>query len=548
MAVELCKVSLWINAAVADQKLSFLDHHIKCGNSLVGAFRRLVAKGIPSEAYGGVTGDDKELAKAIRQKNEREQAGQLSVFRVVESKVVTLQDWAEVTRLAESDPFTAEQRYRALIARSGESGERLALDLWTAAFFWPVPIEENQSLAERARAGITQRKGERQTPLPPSYQDINQALAAPRLVNERVKALAHELRDAQRFFHWELEFPEVFGADGTGGFDIVLGNPPWERIKLQEKEFFAVHSPEIANVSSAAVRKQKILDLSQTNSTLYEFFSRTLVKSERISKFTRISLRYPLTGQGDVNTYALFAEHGFNILSKNGHLGIIVETGIATQDTYKDFFQRLVKEKNLISLLDFENGKKIFPDVQGNMKFCLLTLSKAPSFQVKIGAQLRRVEDVDKEDRIYELLPDDLALLNPNTLTLPTIKNKKDVNIVIKIHKNTPILHQDNVMTNKWGVSFGGMFHMTNDAPLFRTLEDFDLSQSQVNGNVIVTLNSSWLPLYESKYIAHFNHRHATFEGVSRSENSKSMQGQNSLALQIYRTQAGHRYPGIGFQ
>ena len=232
MAVELCKVSLWINAAVQDKKLNFLDHHIRCGNSLVGATRKLVAQGIPSEAYGGASGDDKALTRAMKRQNDQERAGQLNVLRVIElDKDNNFPLWLELERLAQDDPNLAEQRYLELQAKSEESAERLAFDLWTAAFFWPLEAEsDGRSASEKAKAGIQPRKGQRKQPLPPTTQDVYQALATPRLVNEEIKAYARTLAEESDFFHWELDFPEVYGSNdngsGVAGFDVVLGNPP----------------------------------------------------------------------------------------------------------------------------------------------------------------------------------------------------------------------------------------------------------------------------------------------------------------------------------
>lgn len=529
MAVELCKVSLWINAVVEDERLNFLDHHIKCGNSLVGATRRLVAKGIPSEAYGGASGDDKALVRAVKERNNRELAGQVSAFKVTELRSEKdLRDYFELNRLAQSDPALAEQRYLELQAQSEASAERLAFDLWTAAFFWQLEAEtETRTLRERAQAGIEAIPGERQQPPPPTTQDVFQALITPRLLDEKLKACAQQLREGQRFFHWELEFPEVFGLGAPGGFDVVLGNPPWERIKLQEKEFFAVHAPEVAEAPTANVRRKKIQTLEKTNLDLWNIYLTALLQSERTSKFVRYSERFPLTGRGDVNTYAIFAENNFCIASDLGQVGIIVETGIATQDTYKDFFQKVVRGQNLVSILDFENRKKIFPDVQGNIKFCLLTLNKNPGGRIRIGGQLQGVDDLQNEDRIYELRSDDFVLINPNTLTLPTIKHKDDVNLIVKIHNHVPVLANDSIQQNDWGITFGRMLDMTNDAHLFVTFEDLEQRHLDLQGNIFSSENDVWLPLYEAKLVAQYNHRHATFDGIPRVNRFKIHAGTN---------------------
>src|SRR4029077_6223345 len=125
----------------------------------------------------------------------------------------------------------------------------------------------------------------------------------------------------------------------TGGFDVVLGNPPWERIKLQGKEFFAGRERESAQARNAAARGTLIAKLKEAEQgsrerTLYEEFETAKRTAEASSAFARAPAddggRFPLTGRGDVNTYALFAELFAGLISKRGHGGVIVPTGIAT--------------------------------------------------------------------------------------------------------------------------------------------------------------------------------------------------------------------------
>ena len=137
--------------------------------------------------------------------------------------------------------------------------------------------------------------------------------------------VAPEMRDAiaeqanrYRFFHWHLEFPHVFpipedptraSAEGwEGGFTCIVGNPPWERVKLQEQEFFAERDPQIARAKNAAARKKLIAALPATNPQLWTEWTAASRAAEAESGFLRLSGRYPLCGRGDVNTYSVFAE------------------------------------------------------------------------------------------------------------------------------------------------------------------------------------------------------------------------------------------------
>ena len=197
--------------------------------------------------------------------------------------------------------------------------------------------------------------------------------------------------------HWWIAFPHI---EKQGGFDVMLGNPPWERIKLQEEEFFASRNADIANARNKAERAQRIRWLSEgalarhlepdghhteqvceNEQRLYQEFLAARRAAEAASAFAHVKGseggRYPLTGVGDVNTYALFAETFAQLLQPQGRAGMIVPTGIATDDSTKTFFSSISQSGRLVSLLDFENREGVFPAVDSRQKFCLLTLGQA---------------------------------------------------------------------------------------------------------------------------------------------------------------------------
>jgi hypothetical protein len=217
--------------------------------------------------------------------------------------------------------------------------------------------------------------------LVPTTQDVRAALSG-HTTDQQLVAKAVDLAGAARAFHWPLEFPDVVAS---GGFDLVLGNPPWERIKLQEQEFFAARDPEIATAPNAAARGRLITKLTQAapgtrERALYQEFESAKRTAEALSVFARLSAddrgRFPLTGRGDVNTYALFAELFASLASKRGRAGMIVPTGIATDATTAMFFDALVTEERLAQLIDFENRERLFPSIDSRMKFCLLTIGR----------------------------------------------------------------------------------------------------------------------------------------------------------------------------
>ena len=167
-------------------------------------------------------------------------------------------------------------------------------------------------------------------------------------------------------------FPAVF-EPAESGFDCVIGNPPWERLKLQEREFFAFSAPNIANAVSAAKRRELIAALERDNPELFARYPQAKDDADRTLAYVRNSGDFPLTARGDINTYMLFAELARKLVAPHGRVGLLAPFGIATDNTTKDFFNELMASKSLINLYDFENRLRIFPDVDGRFKFCVLS-------------------------------------------------------------------------------------------------------------------------------------------------------------------------------
>ncbi|MFH8249480.1 Eco57I restriction-modification methylase domain-containing protein [Microbacterium sp. B2969] len=517
LAAELAKVSLWLEALEPGKPLGFLDARIRVGNSLFGATPTLIAEGVPEAAFKELEGDDKKHAADVRKRNKNEATGQ------------GLLSWADPNSLA-----AESQRERELllapsddvddIRSRGDSWEsylasraRLALkrqaDAWGAAFVWPLqkggPLEPTSGVMR-------------------AMLDDDAEVQYP----ETVDAVAR-LADEYRFFHWHLEFPEVFGAttgegrgpEGwAGGFTCMLGNPPWERVKLQEQEFFAARDEDIAKAPNAAARKRLIDKLQQGGEAdvlLYEEFLAERRRAEGVSAFLRLSGRYPLNGRGDVNTYAVFAELFRSMTAPEGRSGVIVPTGIATDATTQYFFKDLVENKSLVALYDFDNTKKLFADVDSRTKFCILSTSgravATPAAQFAFFLN----DPLQIEASRFTLTPEEITLLNPNTGTVPIFRTRRDAEITLGIYRRVPVLINENdpVNGNPWGVSFMTMFHMSNDSHLFHTREQLEADGWTLKGNIFERPKAQagadrMLPLYEAKMFHQYDHRWATYDGL----------------------------------
>ncbi|MDZ5661395.1 N-6 DNA methylase [Nocardioides sp. S-58] len=510
MAADLAKVSLWLTAMTPGKPLSFLDHHIKVGNALLGTTPALLARGIPNAAFVALTGDDKATVSAWKKANneDRKHQGQGDLFGaagIVLDTTAARRVVGEVTeRLSASetvdDIVWAAQRYADLRADPASIRNQLVADAWCAAFLGP--------------------KGPGEVPLTDRViQQVADGTASTDVV-QTVRAVAQR----HRLFHWHLEFPEVFrtpedgpteGAYGwVGGFSACLGNPPWERVKLQEQEFFATRAPEIADAKNAAARKKLIAALeSSDRDHLFGEFRDAKRRSEAESQLLRTSGRYPLTGVGDVNTYQVFAEHFRATLAAQGRSGIITPTGLATDATTAAFFADTLASARLAAFYDFENEAKIFPGVHHAFRFAVSVMTGGePVKDVRLAFLNRHVPDV--LSRRFELLAEEVLLLNPNTGTLPVFRTRRDADITLACYRRHPVLIRDGG-ANPWGLSFGTLFHMANDSSLFRSGEDLERLGAHYDGWAWATQEESWRPLYEAKMLSHWDHRASTYEGAT---------------------------------
>ncbi len=499
LAVELCRTALWIETVEPGKPLTFLDPHIQCGDSLVGILDpAIMADGIPDDAYKELTGDDRTVCRDLRKRNRASGSGvQGSLFDRDSLKTIALAT-AVLDEMPEETLADIEKKRAAWEAAKADASRKqaeLKADLFVGAFFAPktretldrVPVSEDLN---RVARGMAMRPG--------------------------IEAFARELARRHLFFHWHLAFAEVME---NGGFDVVLGNPPWERIKLQEQEFLPRRSPEIAKAPNKAARDKLIKALGRPDATPAEkalllAFEEARREAEAASQFIRTGGRYPLTGTGDVNTYAVFAETFLFVKNLRGQAGIILPTGIATSDQTKAFFSRLIMETQLVSLYSFFEIRQIFPATDDRNPFCLLTIGRGTA-DSQFAFALRSVDEITDERRRFKLSPDDIERINPNTKTAPVFRSNADAELTKKIYARVPVLIDETkgAAGNPWGINFMAMFHMSNDSALFRTWKQLEALDGRREGvNWIDHMGEVWAPLYEAKMIHQFDHRWATYE------------------------------------
>jgi hypothetical protein len=504
MSVELCKVALWMEALEPGKPLSFLDHHIQCGNALLGATPTLLAKGIPDEAFAPIEGDDRAYCADYRRRNRQQRAGQREAF------TDSTAPWERLGSLAaglaaldgiDDDTLDGvrrkQERYAELVGSTEYQFGRLLADLWCAAFVW---------------------KKNRSFDYPITEQVFRGAERSPFRLASWQRAEVERLAEQYRFFHWHLAFPDVFGSDGRGGFDLVLGNPPWEKVELAEKEWFASRRPDIANARNGAARKRMIDDLAEKDPALHAAFIDNVRQVDGERHVLRDSGRFPLCGLGKINPYAIFAELNRALLGPTGRVGCIVPSRIATDDTTKLFFQDLMEQRALVSLFSFFEVRRIFLDTDSRSAFCLLTLTgiKRPTTEgAEFAFDLRSTTDLLNPSRRFVLTAEDLALLNPNTRTCPVFRSRRDADLTRAVYRRVPVLVDECRGVNPWGVEFKqGLFNMTSDSGLFESAPGF-----------------GFVPLYEAKLFHQFEHRLGTYAG--RAANSQDSELPRSTPDQL---------------
>ncbi len=540
MATELAKVSLWLEALQPGKPLSFLDAHVKVGNALLGTTPALLQNGIPDSAYEALLGDDKPTVRSHKQRNREERAGQASALTARDEVIVDNQSLRDALKSVDAmaaslaDVHVAAQRYSQFERSPERLRAKWIADAWCTAFVAARPAG-----APPITTGLLQRWQAK------SWDGVDDL--------DEFAGVVADATARHRFFHWHVEFPDIFVAAAnddaaapagwTGGFSCVIGNPPWEHVELKEQEFFAARDPDIATAPSGAARKRLIKALASDQPALFRLFEEKKRQFDAERGFLGASGRFPLCGRGRINTYAVFAETDRSLTAAVGRMGVIVPTGIATDATTQKFFRSLVEARSLVSLYDFENSKPMFEGVHRSFKFSLLTISglDAEVHAADFAFFALDPDDLIRPDVRFALTPDEIMLLNPNTGTCPVFRTRRDADITLDIYRRVPpLLSHRRTDGNPWGLSFKqGLFNMTSDSHLFRGYNELRDKGWLLSGNVFERGPERMLPLYEGKMVHHYDHRWATtdaIDGTTRELSQLEKRDPACLAMPRYWT------------
>ncbi len=496
MAVELAKVSLWLHTFTVGAPLSFLDHHLRCGDSLFGSWVRPAIERAERQASLFVAEPLKRATRAA--------APMQIIEGLTDAEIAEAHRSADI--FAEVSDMTASLNAFLSLLHAFEwldlrnPNDKAAFLSWLeGAFGDPVDI-----------AGGT----------PANLEGPEQADRFACLLEQ-----ARQLVEDERFLHWQVAFPGVWSDwEGTaiiGGFDAVIGNPPWDRMKMQEVEWFASRRREIAMVPRAADRKRMIAELQETNDPLAREYSLAKGRAAMATCMARRSGEYPLLSSGDVNLYSLFVERAMTLVKPYGMVGLLVPSGIASDKTAARFFKGVATDSRLKALYDFENRRTryatmpFFPDVDSRFKFCVFVASPSQlQVDTRCAFFLQDVSELADPDRCFPLTADTFARVNPNTGTAPILRTRRDAKLTAAIYNRLPVLvdRSSGTEVKAWPVKYTRMFDMTNDSHLFTTRTELEEVEGAwpLGGNRYDSPKGEWVPLYEGKMVQSFDHRAAS--------------------------------------
>ncbi len=505
MAVELAKVSLWLHTFTVGAPLSFLDHHLKCGDSLFGEFTF-------------------ELEDYLRSR------GSLVIDEAVKIAKEAAQEIKNIEEISDIDLIeikNSEEKFNAIRKRVDPINKFYS---FVHAGRWMV--RENSENKIHFNSILDGQYGD---PIDVAIsKDLPKTIKEPEAI--QFWNSARKLANEERFFNWEIAYPRVWDKWEdklpVGGFDAVIGNPPWDRMKFQQVEWFETRNLEIAKATRASEREKLIEKLKKNKDPLWNDFVLADTRTKVAVDVARNEGQYPLLSGGDVNIYSLFVERSHRLVKNDGIVGLVIPSGIAGDKGSSEFFKSLSTSGRLSALFDFENKKVFFPDIHASFKFlCYVAGGKDRKFENTSCAYfLHDIDEINDPERCFNLTAEDFSRVNPNTGTAPIFKSKRAAMLTKDIYKRNGILN-DHKTGSAWPIKYFNMFHMTNDSNLFKTREELEKDNFYlVDEGKMKKGKSEYLPLYEGKMVQAYDHRAAGIKVNSENVNRPAQPVSTSFA------------------
>ena len=527
LAVELAKVSLWLTTLAYDRPLSFFDHHLRCGNSLLGAPLRGQEGSVTSERISTIPKDaladidkeatphEKSLLKHARERNNSElrelERGQLSLFTLDAREPLgeyaqaraelTLDDPTQSARDAASRNRWKERQLQDLTGDPRSRFYRLKqiCNLWIAPWFWPHDTTiEPPSTQEFQRAA----------------QELWDAGSSRSQRTVDLLRVSHEIAEKRHFFHWELEFPEIFE---NGGFSAFIGNPPWEKVRAENKEFFTNHDPQFRKLGKqAALRRAE--ELRRHSAIDYAFRAYTRGQFQ-LGHFLRESGVYSWYAKGnlaagDFNLFRAFLERDYRALKKNGRLAQVLQDSLYINANCTEVRHQLLSSGSVDRLIVNQNEKYAFP-IHHNVRVCLLSATKGRESRSLSAAFFvgKWADDTWRCKSLRELVPvlsdpghytiempvEFIRRVSPTTLSLMELVDRRDAELLDHLSRvGIPF-------GSAWEPEFCAELHASGDSDLFRDADWLQSHGCKRNSDYWVhpELSEFW-PLIEGRNIYQF--------------------------------------------
>lgn len=498
MAVELAKVALWLHTFTVGAPLSFIDHHLHCGDSLFGLW---VRDAIDKAGKAGELLYIDDLRNAERQAAVMQRIEALTDAEIAEAES-SADMWRDIeAQIGPFDSFVSFMHALDWLNLSRED-KPLVTQWLDGGFGDPLPISRGRKEPEALRA------------------KPNEA--------ERFQAIwckARELIEEERFLNWQIAFPGVWknwaSKGREGGFDAVIGNPPWDRFEFEEVPWFEARDASIALAPSGAKRKAAIKALRSSETLLAKQYDHATKRMAMATKVAKGKAIYSALNKGKLNLYKLFVERSHSLVRPEGMVGLLTPSGIAGDLSSSEFFRGLSTGGHIKSLYDFENRRTryglepFFPDVDSRFKFAAMTASPKRRFGGTVcGFFLQAASERENPENAFPVCAEDFSRVNPNTGTAPVFRTRRDMEITTGIYARCPVLHEDatDPAGQPWSIRYSQTINMTSDSHLFRTRDELEdeVGAWPLGGNRYQSADGEWVPLYEGKMVQAFNHRAAS--------------------------------------
>ncbi|MGI9338337.1 MAG: Eco57I restriction-modification methylase domain-containing protein [Gammaproteobacteria bacterium] len=489
MAVELAKLSLWLHTFTVGAPLTFLDHHLRHGDSLFGEFaadamtalgklgKPLIAKRLLAQAQSAA--ENMQAIESVTDSNITEVHSSMDAFDAMQKKSAPFNN---VLTLLHCRHWFAAEDDKAHIKKINDDNALAAIE---------AVLQDQNPTGGGAKYNIRARR----------------------------------LRLRESFLHWETAFPGVWsnwanGKKRTGGFDAVIGNPPWDVVKMQAVEWFNVHMPEILKDKKPDEREAHIDKLRQEGNPIIAEYDAAAKRMENMRTVARESGVYPFLSGGDINLYSLFVERSLSLIKPDGMAGLLTPSGIYADKPALKFFRWITSTKRVSKLIDFVNGAKnnsrkgakkespkYFPDVDSRFKFCAFVFggAKRQFSETECAFYVNKPSDI--ADRRIVFSSGDIGIVNPNTGAMPVFRVRQNADITVGIHRRIPILQKDGEEP-LYKIKYVRMFDATGDSDKF--IKSAHLENDgfyRIKPNYYKRGDDLFLPLYVGRMIGIYSHR-----------------------------------------